>query len=120
MLQVVGVMRSLRERCISYGFRINLVAPWFSKSNINNSTPDRWDRLKALGHPINESESIGLAVCYLAGDNSQNGKGIFVCNNAFVEMEDKITELRPQWLGKWNSETFEVISHNKDYFFGGL
>ncbi|KAF1849982.1 NAD(P)-binding protein [Cucurbitaria berberidis CBS 394.84] len=54
-----------------------------------------------IGVPINKSESIALAVCWLFnGGKSANGAGIFVQADRFVDLERGLAKTREQWMTK--------------------
>lgn len=106
---VVGLMRALKQECAKLDIAISVVAPAITVTPIltgNNrrmaASPDVYAREMAkVGVPINQPESIALAVCWLfdQGKNA-NGAGIFVQANRFCDLERGLAKSREQWMGK--------------------
>lgn len=65
-------MRSLRQTCPKYEMRVNIIAPWFIKTQI--ISPQVAALLMSKGIVFAEKEDAGKAVLHLASDRNLNGK----------------------------------------------
>ncbi|KAL7270734.1 hypothetical protein RUND412_006548 [Rhizina undulata] len=90
---VLGLMRSLRSQMPKWNCSVNLVAPWFTKTPMAVHLGPRWGN-----RPANSPEGVARALLYAASDKSINGKGFWVGGDQIIEMEDEITNARPQYL----------------------
>ncbi|KAM5353730.1 hypothetical protein ACJ41O_000380 [Fusarium nematophilum] len=109
---VVGLMRSMRANTENFNITVNVVAPWMAESNL---MVDRHKQiLKENNVEITRPGEIGKAMAYLAC-GGHNGKTIFVARNSFTELEGRISELEPQWLGQENSRAWQATNRS-DFF----
>lgn len=77
---VRGLMRSLRRTCPKYDMRVNIIAPWFIKTQIISEQVA--DVLMSKGIVFAEKEDAGKAVLHLASDRSFNGE--FTAGRVFI------------------------------------
>jgi hypothetical protein len=105
----VGLMRALKNECMTLDIAISVVAPAITVTPIltaNNrrmaAPPDVYAKeMSALGVPINKPESIALAVCWLFDQGKKgNGAGIFVQADKFADLERGLAKSREAWMGK--------------------
>ncbi|KAB5563491.1 hypothetical protein GE09DRAFT_1275724 [Coniochaeta sp. 2T2.1] len=92
---VLGLMRGMRKGLPSDKVTVNMVAPWMTVSPM---LPD-WIREKWGDLPANDPEGVAKALLLPALRPEVNGKTLWVAGNDIVEIEDKLDETRPQWLG---------------------
>ncbi|CAH0025084.1 unnamed protein product [Clonostachys rhizophaga] len=110
---VVGLMRSLRATTEKFNITVNVVAPWMAESNL---IQDQIRQVLKENHvEITNAGKVGKAMAYLAC-RGLNGKTVFVGRNHFTELEDKISELEPQWLGRENSKAWRATNQS-NYFY---
>lgn len=106
-------MRSLRATTEKFNITVNVVAPWMAESNL---IQDRIRQVLKENHvEITNASNVGKAMAYLAC-RGLNGKTVFVGRNHFTELEDKISELEPQWLGRENSKAWRSTNQS-NYFY---
>ncbi|KAI0145351.1 hypothetical protein GGR57DRAFT_480495 [Xylariaceae sp. FL1272] len=73
---VRGIMRSLRRTTSHYGSRINVISPWYVRTQI--LTKDQFDNVESAGVTFAEALDAGQALLRLLSDKELNGKTIFV------------------------------------------
>lgn len=114
---VLGLMRCLRTQIPSAAWNatINMVAPWMTcmlkwclymllcvedadylvvSPLIEQRFLDMWGDL-----PTNQPEDVGYGLLLPVVQETLNGKAFFVADGKLVEVEDKIRETQPLWLG---------------------
>ncbi|KAI5776953.1 hypothetical protein EDC01DRAFT_636251 [Geopyxis carbonaria] len=93
---VLGLMRSLRAPAAEdWGVRVNVVAPWFTKTPMAATLGPKWgDR------PANTPEGVARALVYAAVSEGGNGNAYWVGGDEVVEMEKAIRGRRDVWLGE--------------------
>ncbi|EXJ86758.1 hypothetical protein A1O3_03712 [Capronia epimyces CBS 606.96] len=97
---VLGLMRSLRTQLPRRNITINMIAPWMTVTPmLPAAIKDLWGHL-----PANTPEGVARALLLPAVDQSINGKAFFIAGNHMVELEDKIHESQPSWMGEKLSE----------------
>ncbi|EJU00137.1 short chain dehydrogenase/ reductase [Dacryopinax primogenitus] len=111
---LLGLMRATKKNLLKHGITINLVCPWMTESNL------MFDSLREalIKHhiPINDPTSIGKALAYSAVSGQDwTGRTIYVADNTFTEIESKVQELEPGWLGEKNAREFRE-AEKVDYF----
>lgn len=92
---VLGLMRGMRKGLPSDKITVNMVAPWMTVSPM---LPD-WIRQKWGDLPTNDAKGVARALLLPALRPDVNGKTLWVAGNDIVEIEDKLDETRPVWLG---------------------
>ncbi|PSK34290.1 hypothetical protein B9Z65_8616 [Elsinoe australis] len=94
---VLGLMRSLRTQLIKNGTSVNMVAPWMTVSPIlPQSTLDKW---KWGDLPANTTDGVARALLLPIARPDVNGSTLFVSGNSMVELEEKLHDSQPQWMG---------------------
>jgi len=72
-----------------------MVAPWVTRSALcPSATLSVWGDL-----PLNEPENVARALLLPVLRPGLNGKSFFVAGGQIVEVEDKLQECQPIWLG---------------------
>lgn len=90
---VLGLMRALRSRASRWDVRVNVVTPWMTMTAMARSIDKIWGDL-----PRNTPEAVGQLVAYLCGAREVNGKSFWCAGNKYVEVEEKLEQLWPEWL----------------------
>ncbi|KAF2099802.1 NAD(P)-binding protein [Rhizodiscina lignyota] len=100
---VLGLMRGLRTWVVEKNMTINLVAPWATDTAmLRQEMRDPWGDL-----PLNQTSDIARALLLPAVCPEVNGKSFWVGGGEIVELEDKLHESQPIWLGKKMSENLD-------------
>ncbi len=86
----------------TFNISISCVAPWMTETNLLQ--PGLRERLADAGVQIQKADSVSAAIAWSATAEAWNGKTIFVCGDAFTELEEALYELEPSWLGVKNSQ----------------
>jgi len=94
---LLGMMRSTYKWTPSFNSRINLVGPYMTRTGLMN------DKLEEAfkGFPIQEPIAIARAAAVFSAETKYNGHGVVVGNDRIFELEDKLRELQPQWMGEY-------------------
>ncbi|ODM23731.1 hypothetical protein SI65_01320 [Aspergillus cristatus] len=71
-----GIMHSLRRTAFYYGSRVNVISPWYVKTNILSD--EAFDHVSSVGVQFAEAEDAGQCLLRILGDTSINGHSIFV------------------------------------------
>ncbi|KAG8157578.1 hypothetical protein KVR01_012620 [Diaporthe batatas] len=101
---LLGLMRCLRTQLASIKTTVNLVAPWLTATGIPPPhIVEAWGNDLATNTP----EGVAKALLLPVVEESLNGKTLWVAGNDIVEVEDKLHETQPLWLG-------EELSKNVD------
>ncbi|KAH7067215.1 hypothetical protein FB567DRAFT_509435, partial [Paraphoma chrysanthemicola] len=92
---VLGLMRAFRPTALKANVSVNMVAPWMTETNmmppfLNNI----WGDL-----PRNSAAGIAKALLLPVIRPELHGKTLWVGGNEIVELEDKIHETQPLWMG---------------------
>ncbi|KAK1145137.1 hypothetical protein N8T08_004570 [Aspergillus melleus] len=122
-LALIGLMRALRASLPLDGITINAVAP---AATITGLLPaDLAAPIIAAGLPTSSPEFVGLAIAYAASAQQTravelygkdpksavdglspgrwNGRTILTLGDCYTELEQAISDLRPQWFGEENA-----------------
>lgn len=111
-VQVLGLMRALRNHVKTWGLRINLVAPGITESNM---TTKALERFKELNMYRQSPEEVSLAFGYLVSNEEVNGKTIYVNGGKYRELEDtysvklKSDVLGPDDFGPKTEDEFAAV-----------
>ncbi|KOS37952.1 hypothetical protein ACN38_g11236 [Penicillium nordicum] len=117
---VLGLMRGLRSRLVKQNITINVVAPWmtskdfqsrmveetqvkcssnFHSTLVTNMVPPSvvtlWGDL-----PANQPSGVAHAILLPLMQPEINGKAFFVAGHRIIELEDKLIETQPLWMGE--------------------
>ncbi|OJJ89343.1 putative short chain dehydrogenase/reductase [Aspergillus glaucus CBS 516.65] len=71
-----GIMHSLRRTAFYYGSRVNVISPWYVKTNILSD--EAFEHVSSVGIQFAEAEDAGQCLLRILGDTSINGHSIFV------------------------------------------
>jgi NAD(P)-dependent dehydrogenase (short-subunit alcohol dehydrogenase family) len=66
-------MRSLRDNLPKFNIRINIVAPYMTRTPLGDSIPGLWDDLAKRGIPVQEPIWVAYSVGTLAADEKYHG-----------------------------------------------
>jgi NAD(P)-dependent dehydrogenase (short-subunit alcohol dehydrogenase family) len=69
-------MRSLRDNVSKFNIRLNIVAPYMTKTPLGDSTPGLWEDLDRRGIPVQEPIWVARSVGTLVADEKYNGESI--------------------------------------------
>jgi NAD(P)-dependent dehydrogenase (short-subunit alcohol dehydrogenase family) len=104
---VVGYLRALKGDCAKVGIAISVIAPGITLTPIimgrrEGQSLQEWGKdMGNRGVPINNAETIALAVAYIMGLGMKaSGSGYLIQANRVQELEGGIAETREQWMGK--------------------
>ncbi|GAD94989.1 15-hydroxyprostaglandin dehydrogenase, putative [Paecilomyces variotii No. 5] len=124
---VIGLLRGLRITATPENIRINCICPWMTKTRLVNAIEGGWYK---LGLPTNEPADVARAIIICATANRGTGgkthggavlpfagKILYISGGKSYEIEDKLQELEPVWLGKENSE---VLAKGQAYLHSGV
>ncbi|KAI1267666.1 hypothetical protein F5Y18DRAFT_443422 [Xylariaceae sp. FL1019] len=128
---VVGLVRSLRSTLPRFDISINAVAP---AATITKLLPmDLAGPLMAAGLPVSSAHMVGLAVVYSAVarqprmvetygkedkldlEGKWNGRTILTLGEHYTEVEEKLADLRPIWLGWRNADLTKKQQATADF-----
>ncbi|KAI0391865.1 hypothetical protein F5Y17DRAFT_478271 [Xylariaceae sp. FL0594] len=122
-LGVVGLVRALRSTLLPrFGISVNAVAPAATMTRLlpmHIAGP-----LMAAGLPVSSAHMVGLAIVYsavagqprmvetygkeggeaLVQEGRWNGRTILTLGDEYTEMEEKLADLRPVWMGWRNAD----------------
>ncbi|RAQ57207.1 short chain dehydrogenase/reductase family oxidoreductase [Aspergillus flavus] len=71
-----GIMHALRRTAFYYGSRVNIISPWYVKTNILSE--DAFAHVSSLGVVFATVEDAGQCLLRILSDTSINGHSIFV------------------------------------------
>ncbi|KAH6620184.1 hypothetical protein C7974DRAFT_227586 [Boeremia exigua] len=71
-----GIMHSLRRTAGLHGSRVNVLSPWYVRTNI--LTKETFDHVESAGVHIAKTEDAGQALLRLLSDTSINGRMLFI------------------------------------------
>jgi NAD(P)-dependent dehydrogenase (short-subunit alcohol dehydrogenase family) len=71
-----GIMHSLRRTAFYYGSRINMISPWYVRTNI--LTNDDFDAVEKAGVQLATTEDAGQCLLRILSDTRINGRSLFV------------------------------------------
>ncbi|KAL5456415.1 hypothetical protein PMIN06_003920 [Paraphaeosphaeria minitans] len=71
-----GVMHALRRTAGFYGGRVNVLSPWYVRTNI--LTQETFDAVEGVGVQMATAEDAGRALLRLLSDREINGKMLFI------------------------------------------
>jgi len=125
--QIVGIMRALRDNLPKFNIRLNIVAPYMTRTPLGDAIPGLWEDLERRGIPVQEPVWVARCVGTLAADEKYSGiriyftdltKGhtLYSAHSQMWEIEDAIRRLEPEWLGKENARIFDLSRHGPSYF----
>jgi NAD(P)-dependent dehydrogenase (short-subunit alcohol dehydrogenase family) len=109
-------MRSLRDNLRKFNIRINIVAPYMTKTPLGDAIPGLWDDLDRRGIPTQEAIWVARSVGTLIADEKFHGNTIYSAHSEMWEIEAAITRLEPEWLGKENARIFDLSRSGPSYF----
>jgi hypothetical protein len=120
-------MRSIRDNVPKFDIRINIVAPYMTRTPLGDAIPGLWDDLERRGIPVQEpiwvSRSVGTLICDEKYNGSKStyrklisGNTIYSAHSQMWEIEDAIKRLEPEWLGKENARIFDLSRSGPSYF----
>ncbi|KAJ5786682.1 uncharacterized protein N7503_011894 [Penicillium pulvis] len=133
-LGLIGVMRALRATLLHDNITINAVAPAATLTGL--IPPELVGPILAMGLPTSSAEFVGLAVVYSAvaqetrqvelyGKDSDtavvdkkdrwNGRTILTLGDKYTELEQAISDLRPQWFGEGNTALTRMQQKATDF-----
>lgn len=109
---VLGILRGLRVSALKENIRINAICPWMTKTRMVRGIEQGWYE-KNL--PTNEPADVARAIVLCATANRGTttshpgaklpfaGKILWIGGGKAYEIEDRLQELEPEWLGRENS-----------------
>ncbi|KAL1966345.1 hypothetical protein VTN77DRAFT_4487 [Rasamsonia byssochlamydoides] len=111
---VLGILRGLRVTALPENIRINAICPWMTKTRMVRGIEKGWYENNL---PTNEPADVARAIVICATANRSPdkttihpgarlpfaGKILWVGGGKAYEIEDRLQELEPEWLGKENS-----------------
>ncbi|CAG8221545.1 unnamed protein product [Penicillium salamii] len=71
-----GIMHSLRRTAFYYGSRVNVISPWYVKTNILSD--DDFKHVFSVGVKFAETEDASQCLLRILGDEAVNGHSFFV------------------------------------------
>ncbi|KAL4949233.1 hypothetical protein BDW69DRAFT_203007 [Aspergillus filifer] len=102
---VLGLMRSLRLYLLPvHGIRINAICPWMTMTGMVTGVQVVWVK---TGLPVNSPMDVAVVMGRVLGDRGLNGTAMYVEGGRAWEIEGKIDELEPLWLGEECSRTLK-------------
>ncbi|KAH9218226.1 hypothetical protein DL95DRAFT_489966 [Leptodontidium sp. 2 PMI_412] len=108
---VLGLLRGVRIQAARERVRVNAVCPWMTKTAMVAGIESGW---RALNLPENEPSDVAKSILVCATANRHRGatlpfegKIVFVAGGESYEIEERMTGLEPEWLGRENSERLE-------------
>lgn len=93
---VLGFLRGIRTQVEARGVTINMVAPWMTETPmLLQEFYDIWGEL-----PRNKPEGPARALLLPLVRPEINGKSFYIAGNQIIEVEDRLHEAQPIWLGE--------------------
>ncbi|KAL2066805.1 hypothetical protein VTL71DRAFT_1229 [Oculimacula yallundae] len=85
-----GIMHSLRRTAGWYGSRVNVISPWYVRTNILSE--EAFDAVSASGVSFAQPEDAGRCLLRILSDPSMNGKSLFLsprkwAPNGFLDLD---------------------------------
>ncbi|BAE64655.1 unnamed protein product [Aspergillus oryzae RIB40] len=132
--QLIGLMRALRATLPLDNITINTVAPAATLTGL--IPPELAKPIIAMGLPTSSADFVGLAVAYSAvaletrqvelyGKDPDtatveckgrwNGRTILTLGDRYTELEQAISDLRPQWFGVDNATLTRMQQKATDF-----
>jgi NAD(P)-dependent dehydrogenase (short-subunit alcohol dehydrogenase family) len=120
-------MRSTRDNLRKFNIRLNIVAPYMTRTPLGDAIPGLWEDLDRRGIPVQEPIWVARCVGTLAADEKFQGNlprsrslitghTLYSAHSQMWEIEDAITRLESEWLGKENARIFDLSRHGPSYF----
>ncbi|KAJ5946875.1 NAD(P)-binding protein [Penicillium verhagenii] len=119
---VLGIMRGIHLTGTRENIRVNVICPWMTKTRMVLAIEQGWyDRGLPANEPADVARSIVLCATANRGSDEVThggarlpfaGKIVFVAGGESYEIEDRIQDLEPQWLGEENSK---VLFKGQEY-----
>lgn len=83
-------MHALRRTAYHYGSRVNVISPWYVKTNILSDAD--FERVRSLGVEFATTEDAGRCLLRILSDPGVNGHSFFVCarkwaKSGFVDLD---------------------------------
>ncbi|KAJ5998064.1 hypothetical protein N7522_009724 [Penicillium canescens] len=72
-----GIMHSLRRTAFFYGSRVNIISPWYVKTNILSE--EAFAHVAGVGVDFAEASDAGNCLLRILSDTGVNGRSLFVC-----------------------------------------
>lgn len=72
-----GIMHSLRRTAFYYGSRINVIAPWYVRTNILSE--EEFNAVQAAGVEFARAEDAAECALRIFSDKTIHGKSLFIC-----------------------------------------
>ncbi|KAH7382236.1 hypothetical protein BKA66DRAFT_418641 [Pyrenochaeta sp. MPI-SDFR-AT-0127] len=94
---VVGLARASQRVANELGVRVNVVAPFFTPTNITTGYSEKW---KERGLPANTVEDVANAIVSTSTDPKRKGHSMMVAGSLVKEIETARTALTTEWLGE--------------------
>ncbi|KAJ5349931.1 Short-chain dehydrogenase/reductase SDR [Penicillium brevicompactum] len=85
-----GIMHSLRRTAFYYGSRVNVISPWYVKTNILSESD--FKHVSSVGVKFAQTEDASQCLLRILGDESVNGHSLFVSGkqwapNGYVDLD---------------------------------
>ncbi|MCJ1477989.1 hypothetical protein MMC13_006664 [Lambiella insularis] len=95
---VLGLMRTLRPYLpVACGIRVNAICPWMTATAVVAGIEGNWYKENL---PVNQPADVAKVIVDVTRSEKLNGKAFYIEGGRGWEIEDKINELEPQWLGE--------------------
>jgi len=95
---LLGLLRSLRRYVPEIHCRINMVAPYLTRTGLAKRRDP--NSTFTIGQPINDPPAVAQAHAMLAADESINGKAVIAIGEKYYETEDIREELLDQEVSR--------------------
>lgn len=109
-------MRSLRDNLRKFDIRLNIVAPSMTRTPFADGIPGMWDDMERNGIPVQDPIWVARCVGTLIANEQFHGNTLYSGHGEMWEIEEAITRLEPQWLGKENARIFDLSRTGPSYF----
>ncbi|KAF2011606.1 3-hydroxyacyl-CoA dehydrogenase [Aaosphaeria arxii CBS 175.79] len=106
---IVSLARSLAQRCpSSHNIRVNCVCPSVTRTPLaaTSAIQPLWE---GAGLPTNEPVQVANVILGVGCDASSNRKVLWVEGGQSWDIEVKLLELLPQWIGDGPAKTLERV-----------
>lgn len=85
-----GVMHALRRTAFYYGSRVNVISPWYVKTNILPA--ETFEKTREMGVEFATVEDAGQCLLGILSDREVNGRSLFVAprkwaRNGYVDLD---------------------------------
>ncbi|KAL2881803.1 hypothetical protein SGCOL_002960 [Colletotrichum sp. CLE4] len=95
MAAVLGLMRAMRTQLPRMNITVNMIAPWMTDTEmVTDHIRSIWKEL-----PANTPKDVATASLLPAMRPEVNGKSFFIHGGNISDLEDKLDETQPLWLG---------------------